>query len=66
MKKLYVTYLQSGILKKAEITEARYTQLNTDPTVSDLTVYSSNLLQEQNFQAKSQSGQIKNKHFLHG
>jgi len=65
MKKLYVTYLQSGILKKAEITEEKYNVLRNDPTVSELIVYTSSLLQEQNYQAKL-NGSSNSKQFLHG
>lgn len=65
MKKLYVTYIQNGTLKKAEINEEKYASLRSDNTITDLILYESSLLQEQNYQAKL-NGSTNSKKFLHG
>lgn len=65
MKKVFVTYLQEGRYKKAELSEERYSQLNNDSTIQELIVYPSSLLMEQNYNTKV-SNNNSNKNILHG
>jgi hypothetical protein len=67
MKTVYVTYKQNGLLKKATINEDRYASLLKDPSVTNLTVYPSPLLMENNYAAQcAQDGSCGMKGFLRG
>lgn len=49
MKKLYVTYNQNGVVKKAVIDESRYNSLRRSTDVSNLVVYPNELIMENNY-----------------
>lgn len=52
MKKKFITYVQSGKIKKAVLDENRFRQLTIDPTVNELVEYESELLMEKRFAEK--------------
>jgi hypothetical protein len=51
MKTLFVTYTQDGLVKKGRITEDRYNALRADASVSNMILYPSELLMENNYAA---------------
>ena len=67
MKKVYVTYKENNVLKKAVITESRFQELNSNTQIQELIIYPSQLIMEQNFSTKCSDGSCKpNKNILHG
>lgn len=49
MKTLFITYEQNGSVKKANINEQRYIELQSDNTVSNIVIYPTQFLQESNY-----------------
>ena len=52
MKKKFITYVQSGKVKKAVLDEGLYRQLITDPTVEEIMEYESEILMEKRYAEK--------------
>lgn len=67
MKQIFVTYKQTGRLKKAVINESKYQLLSSDPSVSELIIYPTKMLMEQNYNTKCSNGSCgTGKQFLNG
>ena len=49
MKKIFVIYKENGILKKGELSEDRFNNLNKLSSISEVQTYQNKTLMEQNF-----------------
>jgi len=67
MRMLYVTYQQSGVLKKGAISEVYYNHLKSESTVSNLVMYPNEMIMENNYSVLTAEGtKGSGKNILHG
>ena len=64
MKTLYLTYDLNGVKHKATLNEERYNALKNNPEVSNIILYPTEMLMEQNYSA--QNGNPSSKRILFG
>lgn len=65
MKKVFITYNEDGRPKKGTVNEAMYASLQANPAVTNLVVYPSELLMENNY-SMMVNGSGGSRNILHG
>jgi len=65
MKKIFVTYLEGNVLKKAVLDESKYNDLTKKSNISEIIMYANEQLMEQHYSQKT-NGTDTNKKVLHG
>ena len=65
MKKLYVTYVDNGIVKKGELSEERFHALQASGKITEVQVHSNKSLMEKKFgELLCPGGKCDNRNFL--